>query len=173
MTFQKLPLLLIAALLAGCGGGNDAAQEAESAAANEPVDANTRTSVDHTPDVIEPSATKSTVDEYDLWDTNLAFGYAVETPSTDPLVRGREVYVQWCEICHGEGVGMAGTSSLARKYQDFDDMPALLTERTDLYPAVTKLFVRQGVKSMPYFRKTEISDEDLDALAAYLAPKEE
>jgi mono/diheme cytochrome c family protein len=47
--------------------------------------------------------------------------------------------------------------------------PALLTERKDLPPPVTKTFGRKGVSVMPFFRKTEISDADLDALAAYLA----
>jgi (+)-pinoresinol hydroxylase len=31
-----------------------------------------------------------------------------------------------------------------------------------------KLFVRQGITIMPFFRKTEISDAQLDAIAAYL-----
>jgi mono/diheme cytochrome c family protein len=31
-----------------------------------------------------------------------------------------------------------------------------------------KTFVRNGVSIMPFFRKTEISDADLDAIAAYL-----
>jgi mono/diheme cytochrome c family protein len=47
--------------------------------------------------------------------------------------------------------------------------PALLEDRTDLPAAFTKTFVRKGVSIMPFFRKTEISDADLDALAAYLA----
>jgi hypothetical protein len=47
--------------------------------------------------------------------------------------------------------------------------PALLDQRTDLLPPVTKTFVRKGVSVMPFFRKTEIGDADLDALAAYLA----
>ena len=29
--------------------------------------------------------------------------------------------------------------------------------------------MRKGVSIMPFFRKTEVSDADLDALAAYLA----
>ena len=36
---------------------------------------------------------------------------------------------------------------------------------TDLVKAV----VRTGVSVMPFFRKTEVSDADLNALAAYLA----
>jgi mono/diheme cytochrome c family protein len=38
-------------------------------------------------------------------------------------------------------------------------------------PELTRSFVRTGVSVMPPFRKTEISDADLEALAAYLAPK--
>ena len=42
-------------------------------------------------------------------------------------------------------------------------------ERTDLQPAFVKSVVRHGIQAMPFFRKTEISDPDLDAIAAYLA----
>jgi mono/diheme cytochrome c family protein len=49
--------------------------------------------------------------------------------------------------------------------------PAALEERTDLVPKRTRAFVRNGVSVMPPFRKTEISDADLAALTAYLAPR--
>jgi mono/diheme cytochrome c family protein len=49
------------------------------------------------------------------------------------------------------------------------DVPPLLHERTDLVPEFVKVIVRQGVSFMPQFRKTEISDAELEALAAYLA----
>ena len=62
---------------------------------------------------------------------------------------------------------MPGTVALQTKYKGAK--PGLLSERTDLIPPVTKSFVRKGVSIMPFFRKTEISDADLDALAAYLA----
>lgn len=85
--------------------------------------------------------------------------------------RGKAVFDLWCAGCHkpvkqGEP-GLAGTSSLQRKYGG--SVPAALEERTNLTPAYLKLIVRQGVKSMPMTRKTEISDADLDALADYLA----
>ena len=48
-------------------------------------------------------------------------------------------------------------------------IPAVLEERTDLVPEFVKVIVRQGVSFMPQLRKTEISDADLEALAAYLA----
>jgi hypothetical protein len=46
-----------------------------------------------------------------------------------------------------------------------------LEERTDLHPELTRFFVRNGVSIMPPFRKTEITDEELEALAAYLSPR--
>jgi len=83
------------------------------------------------------------------------------------LQKGKEVYMYWCWNCHGEGVGKPGTAALAAKYKG--SKPAILDQRTDLIPPVTKTFVRKGISIMPYFRKTEVSDADLDALAAYLA----
>ena len=74
---------------------------------------------------------------------------------------------RWCVHCHGSGPYMAGTIALEVKYQGA--VPALLQQRTDLTETYLKAIVRQGVKSMPPFRKTEISDAELDALAKYLA----
>ena len=47
-------------------------------------------------------------------------------------------------------------------------LPGVLDERTDLTPAAIRLFVRRGTSIMPFFRKTEVSDADLDAISAYL-----
>jgi (+)-pinoresinol hydroxylase len=82
------------------------------------------------------------------------------------IQQGEKVYTYWCATCHGAG-NLPGTMALQTKYKGAK--PALLSERTDLIPAVTKTFVRHGVSIMPFFRKTEISDADLDALAAYIA----
>jgi mono/diheme cytochrome c family protein len=87
--------------------------------------------------------------------------------------QGKEVYTYWCAPCHGPGLGMPGfdalpgAQQLGIKYRG-TNIPALLDERTDLVPAFVKTTVRQGVSFMPQFRKTEISDADLDAIAAYL-----
>lgn len=81
------------------------------------------------------------------------------------MQKGKQVYEYWCATCHGPN--LPGTIALQTKYNG--TKPALLTERTDLLPAVTKAFVRKGVTIMPFFRKTEISDVDLNALAAYLS----
>jgi hypothetical protein len=62
---------------------------------------------------------------------------------------------------------LPGTQQLRIKYRD-TSIPAVLDERTDLVPEFIVVIVRQGVSFMPQFRKTEISDAELDALAAYL-----
>lgn len=92
------------------------------------------------------------------------------TTAPDP-VKGKQVYVYWCAECHDRGPGHPGTQSLEVKYHG--SPPAALEDRTDLLPAVTAYFVRNGSALMPPFRKTEISDADLQDLAAYLAKNSE
>lgn len=94
---------------------------------------------------------------------------------TDPttLTTGRDVFEYWCAPCHGPGIGnpgehtRPGTKALELKYQG--KLPALLTERKDLTPQFVSYTVRNGVSVMPFFRKTEITDAQLEALAVYLA----
>jgi mono/diheme cytochrome c family protein len=82
--------------------------------------------------------------------------------------RGAAVFNNWCTACHGKNPANApGTRSLQFKYQG--KVPAALEERSDLTADSVKFYVRQGVAMMPFYRKTEIGDADLDALAAYLA----
>jgi mono/diheme cytochrome c family protein len=82
--------------------------------------------------------------------------------------RGNEVFEYWCAPCHAPGPRHPGTQALEVLYKGAK--PGALEERTDLTPEITSTFVRTGVSVMPPFRKTEISDADLAALAAYLAP---
>jgi mono/diheme cytochrome c family protein len=84
-----------------------------------------------------------------------------------PTGAGQQVYEKWCEPCHAPGSQYPGTVALAALYKG--SKPAVLVERTDLTPPVVKQFVRKGVSVMPFFRKTEISDAELDALAAWLS----
>lgn len=83
------------------------------------------------------------------------------------LRKGHDVFQYWCAACHGRSDGAPGTLALAALHQG--TKPALLEERTDLTPELVRHYVRHGVSVMPFFRKTEISDADLDALGAYLA----
>ena len=97
--------------------------------------------------------------------------YSEARAQDTPVARGRAVFEHWCADCHNP-VGpadppLAGTSSLERTYKG--TKPAALEERTDLTPEYVKYIVRKGTKSMPMSRKTEITDQDLDALARYLS----
>ena len=89
------------------------------------------------------------------------------------VAHGKEVFEHYCKPCHGAGRGddgapmLPGTHALTLKYRG--QKPGLLEERTDLPAELIKAFVRNGVASMPPFRKTEVTDADLDAVAAYLA----
>ncbi len=76
--------------------------------------------------------------------------------------KGQQIYSKWCQACHGEG--MPGTKALEVVYKG-QGIPALLEERTDL----VETFVRYGKHSMPFFRKSEISNEELKYLAEYLS----
>jgi mono/diheme cytochrome c family protein len=79
---------------------------------------------------------------------------------------GIRVYVKWCAPCHDPGLEHPGTLALTAKYEG--RKTGVLLNRTDLPPEVTRTFVRTGISIMPFFRKTEISDAELDELAAYL-----
>jgi mono/diheme cytochrome c family protein len=82
---------------------------------------------------------------------------------------GRQVFAYWCAPCHAAGPKHPGTQALEALYKG--SKPAPLEQRTDLVPTITQTIVRTGVSVMPPYRKTEISDADLTALAAYLAPR--
>ena len=83
--------------------------------------------------------------------------------------RGYVEFQRACSVCHGSGPAKPGTRALRAKYRG--KPPALLEQRTDLAPAYVKFVVRHGVSVMPPFRKTELSDAALDAIAGYLGRK--
>jgi mono/diheme cytochrome c family protein len=80
---------------------------------------------------------------------------------------GQLTYEKWCAPCHAPGPQHPGTQALDALYKG--SKPAALIQRTDLTPPIVKQFVRTGVSVMPFFRKTEISDAELDALATFLS----
>jgi len=94
--------------------------------------------------------------------------FATFASAQDAAPNGEAVYNHWCAPCHAAGPGHPGTQGLQIKYRGTDINPVLV-DRTDLAPEVVKTFVRQGILSMAPFRKTEITDAELDALAAFLA----
>lgn len=97
-----------------------------------------------------------------------------ESVLDDPAVAGgKELFKRLCAPCHGTDRGdfgramLPGTDALRIKYQG--KLPAALEQRTDLTPAVIKTYVRTGTWSMPPFRKSELSDAQIDDISAYLA----
>jgi len=85
---------------------------------------------------------------------------------------GKAVFQHVCAPCHGAGPGLdgakmlPGAAAIAVKYKG--TVPPLLEQRGDLTADYLKYFVRHGSGAMPMFRKTEITDAEIDAVAAYL-----
>ena len=100
--------------------------------------------------------------------TSRELGISLESPISrvELLERGEAVYDYWCNTCHGPQMLKPGTAALAIKYRG--ELSATLTERTDMVPEFVELMVREGISMMPFFRPTEISNADLDAVTAYL-----
>ena len=83
--------------------------------------------------------------------------------------RGDQTFHRYCWECHGDGRDRPGTDALQVKYHD--EVPARLDQRTDLNVDFVIATVRHGISVMPSMRKTEISDTELKAIAAYLTRK--
>ncbi|MGX1186396.1 mono/diheme cytochrome c family protein [Pseudomonas sp. F-14 TE3623] len=83
------------------------------------------------------------------------------------VLDGKALYDHWCAACHAPGPGHPGTQALKALYQDA--LPAALEQRESLVPDVIEYVVRNGRSTMPSFRKTEINDEQLNAIGAYLS----
>ena len=80
--------------------------------------------------------------------------------------RGKTVYDHWCSHCHAAGPGNPGTQSLEIKYRG--ELPAVLEDREDLTPEFVRTMVREGILMMAPFRKTEVTDGELDDIVVYL-----
>jgi mono/diheme cytochrome c family protein len=89
-----------------------------------------------------------------------------QTSAAAPVRSAPELFAAKCAACHAKGGW--GTRSLTRR------MPAEYAEllNRDAIPAAyVKHVVRRGISSMPQFTKTDLSDEELDRLAAWLETK--
>ena len=99
----------------------------------------------------------------------LALPATGQTPAANP---GKKLFERTCAPCHGQGPGddgaklLPGTAALEARYGGAT--PAALERRRDLTPEVIHYFVRNGSGAMPMFRKTEITDAEIAAIAAYL-----
>ena len=98
---------------------------------------------------------------------------AAGTKEADLVKRGDLIFQRQCAPCHGQGVGddgapiLPGTAALKRKYDGA--LPPALEKRQDLNADIIRTFVRNGSGAMPMFRKSELSDADIDAIARYLS----
>jgi mono/diheme cytochrome c family protein len=94
---------------------------------------------------------------------------------TDPLIRrGKAVFDAHCRTCHGTASSpgsrglFPGTYALELRYKG--KLPAALEQRTDLSADRVAAVVRHGGGGfMPPLRPTELSNEELKAVAAYLS----
>ena len=95
-----------------------------------------------------------------------------KTKSTKVMEQGKAVLQHVCAPCHGAGPGLdgskmlPGTAAIVAKYKG--TVPPLLEQRPNLTLEFIKHIVRHGSGAMPMFRKTEITDSELEAVAAYL-----
>jgi len=146
MTARVTLTIAAAAALVACGGKDEKSSPAETA-----------------PDVMRaPTAAPAPAEG--------------DAPLPPEIVRadlpGRTIFDRQCAPCHGAGPGddgapmLPGTMALAKKYDGA--LPAQLELRSDLNAASIALFVRSGSGAMPSFRKAELTDADIAAIAAYL-----
>lgn len=92
-----------------------------------------------------------------------ALAAPLRAAAADPPDDGRGLFLAKCGKCHLEGG--TGTFMLGRR---LGKDRALLQDRTDLNPAYVHQVVRHGVNSMPWFTPVELTDAQLDAIAAWL-----
>jgi mono/diheme cytochrome c family protein len=100
-------------------------------------------------------------------DEQETIGWTRHTPQASASTpRGFLEYQNSCSVCHGPMPERPGTRALAAKYKG--TVPAMLEDRKDLSPDLIRVVVRNGITVMPQFRKTELSDGQLEAIVAYL-----
>ena len=88
---------------------------------------------------------------------------ANEPSLTPQQQQGKRLYNHICVYCHSPGVW--GTNRLSKR---MDKEHAVLESRTDLSAGAIQTIVRTGIGSMPPLRKSELTDADVSAIAAYL-----
>jgi mono/diheme cytochrome c family protein len=92
---------------------------------------------------------------------------ALATPAAGAEMTGKEVFDHYCVQCHGPGIA-PGTVQLGRTR---GKGKALLTERSDLAADYIQYIVRHGLKSMPPYAPSDLTDARLAALAEFLTKK--
>ena len=94
--------------------------------------------------------------------TGLALSSLASGAPAQPAPDGKALFHARCGMCHEAG-GM-GTGLLARRVQ-----PAELEKRSGLNAGYVFQYARRGLGNMPPVTPADVSDEQLRAIAAYLA----
>jgi len=90
---------------------------------------------------------------------------AAETETLTPQQQqGKALFDATCNYCHNAR-GFATERLRTRLPED----RSVLTERTDLDPNYIRTIVRNGLASMPAYTPTDLNEEQIRAIAAYLA----
>jgi mono/diheme cytochrome c family protein len=84
-------------------------------------------------------------------------------------ITGKQVYENWCHQCHMPSPFAPGTIQLKHTR---GEALSVIENRREFPEEYTRMIVRRGIGGMPNFRRTEITDEELDMLAEYMAGKE-
>ena len=100
----------------------------------------------------------------------LAAGIALGLLLTQPALAGaapdgKALYRERCGMCH-QTIGMA-VGILSRR--PGDESKGFLEDRKDLSAAFVRTVVRTGIANMPRMPRGEVSDAELEVIAAYLA----
>ena len=77
--------------------------------------------------------------------------------------RGEALFNENCSLCHGER-GHA-TTLLGKRLGPEN---AVLESRTNLNADLVRHVVRHGINSMPWFRRAELSERELESIISYL-----
>jgi mono/diheme cytochrome c family protein len=89
---------------------------------------------------------------------------SLAVPAAGAEMTGRAVFDHYCTYCHGSEDG-PGTMQLRRTR---GNDKALLAERTDLAPQYIEYIVRHGLRSMPPFVPSDLTEAKLAALVEFL-----
>jgi mono/diheme cytochrome c family protein len=89
----------------------------------------------------------------------------VGLPVRGAELTGQEVFERHCVHCHGRSDEAPGTRQLARTR---GEALALLAERGDLPAAYIEVIVRNGLRAMPAFVPSDLTDAQLRALTDFL-----
>ena len=93
-------------------------------------------------------------------------GAAGSEPLSPQQQQGKALFDATCVYCHNAR-GFATERLRTRMPED----RSVLADRTDLDPAYVRTIVRNGLASMPAYTPTDLSDAEIQAIAAYLTRK--